>query len=62
MPEHNSAVMFKHSETNAHGVNPVISGHRFTMRQFYYKSEAVVVNPHQSLYWYNPEKQMSTNS
>ena len=62
IPEHNSAILFKHSETSPHGDKPVTSGQRFTMRQFYYKSEATVVNPHQSLYWYNPDRQMPTNS
>lgn len=61
-PKHNSAVLFKHSETISHGVKPVKSGKRFTIRQFYYKSEAVCENAHQSLYWYNPKKQMPTNT
>jgi len=62
VPEHNSAVLFKHSETLSHGVKPVTLGRRYTIRQFYYKSEAVEVNPHQSLYWFNPETRMRTNS
>ena len=61
-PKHNSAVLFKHSETISHGVKPVKTGERFTIRQFYYKSKAVCENPHQSLYWYNPEKNMETNT
>jgi Rps23 Pro-64 3,4-dihydroxylase Tpa1-like proline 4-hydroxylase len=61
-PKHNSAIMFKHSESNSHGVKPVISGNRFAIRQFYYKSENICNNPHQSLYWYNPKKKMKTNS
>jgi len=61
-PKHNSAVLFKHSETISHGVKPVKTGERFTIRQFYYKSEAVCENPHQSLYWYNPKKNMETNT
>ncbi len=61
-PKHNSAVLFKHSETISHGVKPVKTGKRFTIRQFYYKSKAVCENPHQSLYWYNPEKNMETNT
>lgn len=61
-PEHNSAILFLHSETNAHAVKPVMSGKRYTIRQFYYRSEATCENPHQSLYWYNPETKMPTNS
>ncbi len=61
-PLHNSAVMFTHSETKAHGVKPVTYGKRYTVRQFYYKSEAVEQNPHQSLYWFNPGTNMPTNS
>jgi len=61
-PKHNSAVLFKHSETSSHGVKPVKTGKRFTIRQFYYKSEEVCENPHQSLYWFNPETKMPTNS
>ena len=60
--EHNSAILFLHSETNAHAVKPVLSGKRYTIRQFYYRSEATCENPHQSLYWYNPETKMPTNS
>lgn len=60
-PVHNSAVLFKHSETLSHGVKPVILGRRYTIRQFYYKSEVVEVSPHQSLYWFNPTK-MPTNT
>jgi hypothetical protein len=61
-PKHNSAILFSHSETKAHGVKPVISGQRYAIRQFYYRSEAICDNAHQSLYWYNPKKQMPTNS
>ena len=61
-PIHNSAILFNHSETKAHGVNTVTSGQRYSIRQFYYKSEATCENPHQSLYWYNPNKEMPTNS
>ena len=61
-PKHNSAILIKHSETVSHGVKPIIEGQRYAVRQFYYKSEAVCENPHQSLYWYNPEKQMPTNT
>ena len=61
-PKHNSAILFQHSETNAHGVKPVTSGQRYAIRQFYYKSESTCDNPHQSLYWYNPEKNMPTNT
>jgi len=61
-PKHNSAVIFKHSENNSHGVKPVKSGNRFAIRQFYYKSENICSNAHQSLYWYNPNKKMKTNS
>ena len=61
-PIHNSAVIFRHSEILSHGVKPVTLGRRYTVRQFYYKSEAVEVNPHQSLYWFNPETRMPTNS
>lgn len=61
-PMHNSAVMFAHSETKAHGVRKIISGKRYSIRQFYYKSESVCDNPHQSLYWFNPNKEMHTNS
>jgi len=60
-PVHNSAILFKHSETLSHGVKPVTLGRRYTIRQFYYKSEAVEVSPHQSLYWFNPTK-MPTNT
>ena len=61
-PIHNSAVLFVHSETKAHGVKKIISGKRYSIRQFYYKSEVVEQNPHQSLYWYNPTTKMPTNS
>lgn len=61
-PIHNSAVLFKHSETKSHGVRSIKSGNRFSVRQFYYKSELTCENPHQSLYWYNTEKNMPTNS
>tara|TARA_B100001939_G_scaffold145783_1_gene126318 strand:+ start:1687 stop:2283 length:597 start_codon:yes stop_codon:yes gene_type:complete len=61
-PKHNSAVLFVHSETKAHGVRKVTSGKRYAIRQFYYRSEATCENPHQSLYWYNPETKMPTNS
>lgn len=61
-PLHNSAILFNHSEVKAHGVKPVKSGKRFSIRQFYYKSEIVFDNPHQSLYWYNEKKNMETNS
>jgi hypothetical protein len=61
-PKHNSAILFSHSETKAHGVKPVTSGQRYAIRQFYYRSEAICDNAHQSLYWYNPKKQMPTNS
>jgi len=61
-PIHNSAVLFVHSETKAHGVRKVTSGKRYAIRQFYYRSEATCENPHQSLYWYNPETKMPTNS
>lgn len=61
-PIHNSAVLFKHSETKSHGVRSIKSGKRFSVRQFYYKSELTCENPHQSLYWYNTEKNMPTNS
>ena len=61
-PIHNSAVLFKHSETLSHGVKPVTFGKRYTIRQFYYKSESICENPHQSLYWFNPEINMPTNS
>ena len=61
-PKHNSAILFSHSETKAHGVKPVTSGQRYTIRQFYYKSEVTCDNPHQSLYWYNPDKKMATNT
>tara|TARA_B100001939_G_C16939757_1_gene617799 strand:+ start:2138 stop:2737 length:600 start_codon:yes stop_codon:yes gene_type:complete len=61
-PIHNSAVIFTHSETQAHGVRKITSGRRYSIRQFYYKSEATCENPHQSLYWYNPESNMPTNS
>tara|TARA_S200000501_G_scaffold371952_1_gene416008 strand:- start:1362 stop:1961 length:600 start_codon:yes stop_codon:yes gene_type:complete len=61
-PIHNSAVLFKHSETHSHGVKPVTFGKRYTIRQFYYKSESICENPHQSLYWFNPEIKMPTNS
>ena len=60
-PKHNPAILFQHSETNAHGVKPVTSGQRYAIRQFYYKSESTCDNPHQSLYWYNPDKNMPTN-
>ena len=61
-PKHNSAILFQHSESNAHGVKPITEGERYAVRQFYYKSEAVCENAHQSLYWYNPQKQMPTNT
>ena len=61
-PIHNSAILFTHSEENAHAVKPITKGKRFALRQFYYKSVATCENPHQSLYWYNPDKQMPTNS
>lgn len=61
-PVHNSALLFNHSESEAHGVKKVTSGQRYAIRQFYYKSEAACENPHQSLYWYNPNKKMPTNS
>jgi len=61
-PKHNSAILFSHSETKAHGVKPVTSGQRYTIRQFYYKSEVTCDNPHQSLYWYNSDKKMPTNT
>jgi len=61
-PKHNSAILFPHSETKAHGVKPVTSGQRYAIRQFYYRSEAISDNAHQSLYWYNPKKQMPTNT
>lgn len=61
-PIHNSAVLFNHSETKAHGVRKIKSGRRYSIRQFYYKSEAICKNPHQSLYWYNPKTKMPTNS
>ena len=61
-PKHNSAILFPHSETKAHGVKPITSGQRYAIRQFYYKSEATCDNPHQSLYWYNPDKKMATNT
>ena len=61
-PIHNSAIMFNHTETNAHSVTPLTYGKRYSIRQFYYKSEATCENPHQSLYWYNPETKMPTNS
>ena len=61
-PIHNSAMMFTHSETHAHGVKPVTSGRRYSVRQFYYKSEAICIDPHQSLYWFNPKTQMPTNT
>jgi len=68
-PKHNSAILIEHSETISHGVKPVIEGERYAIRQFYYKSDATCDKPHQSLYWYNPEKkwynpekQMPTNS
>jgi len=61
-PIHNSAVIFTHSETQAHGVRKITSGKRYSIRQFYYKSEATCENPHQSLYWFNPEMKMPTNS
>ena len=61
-PIHNSAVIFLHSETKSHGVRKISSGKRYSIRQFYYKSEATCDNPHQSLYWYNPNKEMPTNS
>ena len=61
-PEHNSAVMFLHSESKAHGVRPIKSGRRYSVRQFYYKSEAMTDRAHQSLYWYNIENKMPTNS
>ena len=61
-PIHNSAVIFLHSETKSHGVRKISSGKRYSIRQFYYKSEATCDNPHQSLYWYNPKKEMPTNS
>ena len=61
-PIHNSAVLFNHSETKSHGVDKVNSGKRYSIRQFYYKSEATCNNPHQSLYWFNPQNKMPTNS
>lgn len=61
-PKHNSAILFLHSETKAHGVKHVTSGQRYAIRQFYYRSESICDKAHQSLYWYNPEKNMSTNS
>lgn len=61
-PTHNSAIIFSHSERRSHGVKPIITGKRYAIRQFYYKSEAVCENAHQSLYWYNPSKKMVTNS
>ena len=61
-PKHNSAILFQHSESNAHGVKPITEGERYAVRQFYYKREAVCENAHQSLYWYNPQKQMPTNT
>jgi hypothetical protein len=61
-PKNNSAILFKHSETKSHGVNSVLSGKRYAIRQFYYKSELTVDNPHQSLYWFNVNKNMKTNS
>jgi Rps23 Pro-64 3,4-dihydroxylase Tpa1-like proline 4-hydroxylase len=61
-PKHNSAIIFTHSETKAHGVKPVKSGNRFAIRQFYYKSDNICNDAHQSLYWYNPNKKMETNS
>ena len=41
-PKHNSAVLFKHSESLSH-VKPD-EGRRFTIRQFYYKSESIEHN------------------
>lgn len=61
-PLHNSAVLFNHSEILSHGVKPIKKGNRYTIRQFYYRSEAAEINPHQSLYWFNPKSQMPTNS
>jgi len=61
-PKHNSAILLHHSESKSHGVKPITHGKRYAIRQFYYRSEAVAKNPHQSFYWFNPEKQMSTNS
>jgi hypothetical protein len=62
-PKHNSAILTQHSETISHGVKPITSGKRYSVRQFYYTTGAVEPpNPHQSLYWYNPKKQMPTNS
>ena len=62
-PDHNSAILTLHSETISHGVKSITSGKRYSVRQFYYTSGAVEPpNPHQSLYWYNPEKNMPTNS
>lgn len=61
-PKHNSALFFQHSETKAHGVKPVKYGSRFAIRQFYYKSNNICENAHQSLYWYNPKKNMKTNT
>jgi len=61
-PKYNSAILFKHSEAISHGVKPVETGKKFTIRQFYYKSETTCDNPHQSFYWYNPEKHMPTNT
>jgi hypothetical protein len=62
LPKHNSAILLQHSESKSHGVKPVTHGRRYAIRQFYYRSKAVAKNPHQSLYWFNPEKQMPTNS
>lgn len=61
-PKHNSAIIFKHSEKNSHGVKEVLKGSRYALRQFYYTSDKECENPHQSLYWYNPQKNMKTNS
>lgn len=61
-PIHNSAVIFVHSETKAHGVKKIMSGRRYSIRQFYYVGKSTCENPHQSLYWFNPETKMPTNS
>ena len=60
--EHNTAIIFCHSETNAHEVRIIKSGKRYTIRQFYYKSTATCETAHQSLYWYNTHKKMKSNT
>ena len=47
-PKHNSAILSRYSENISHGVKPITSGKRYSVRQFYYTTEAVEPpTPHQ---------------